>query len=199
MEKAKKFITDALVGLILALLAYLILYIINPELVKIKMGGISTTTPTATTPIATTPTGGKTCTGSGGTCSQVDSAIGSNAFGIDTKVLKTILAGGEGCAKRLSDDGFGSCGYSQALPKIRTACGISGTANETCAAVQNDVQLDVNCAAWLVSNQSGRCTKTDYIQAGCCYNGGPNNADCHKSVATNYKNKLTNYYEKYCK
>lgn len=37
MEKAKGFITDAIVGLILALLAYLILYIINPELVKIKM------------------------------------------------------------------------------------------------------------------------------------------------------------------
>src|SRR3989339_1377455 len=31
MEKAKTFITDAIVGLILALLAYLILYVINPE------------------------------------------------------------------------------------------------------------------------------------------------------------------------
>jgi hypothetical protein len=38
MEKAKTFITDALVGLVLALLAYLILYIINPKLVEINMG-----------------------------------------------------------------------------------------------------------------------------------------------------------------
>jgi len=37
MEKAKGFITDAIIGLVLALLAYLILYVINPELVNIKM------------------------------------------------------------------------------------------------------------------------------------------------------------------
>ncbi|MFA6383626.1 MAG: hypothetical protein WCX17_04365, partial [Parcubacteria group bacterium] len=35
MEKAKGVITDAVVGLILALTAYLLLYIINPDLVKI--------------------------------------------------------------------------------------------------------------------------------------------------------------------
>jgi len=255
MEKAKGFITDALVGLVLALLAYLILYIIDPELVKIKMGGpapvvtlpppanctggppwansilcsniipatstsislMNGACPSTETPctyrcadgfktenlkcisITTVSTGGTTCTGSGGSCSQVDSAINSNSSGIDAKVLKTIIAGGEGCNKSLSSDGYGSCGYSQALPTIRTACGISGTASETCAKIQNDVQLDVNCAAWLVNNQSGRCTTTDYVKAGCCYNGGPSNSDCHKSAATNYQNKLTNYYEKYCK
>jgi hypothetical protein len=47
MEKAKGFITDAIVGLILALLAYLILYIINPELVRIKM---AVATPPTTPP-----------------------------------------------------------------------------------------------------------------------------------------------------
>lgn len=61
MEKAKGFITDAIVGLILALLAYLILYIINPELVKIKMG--TTPTTVSTTPGTGIPggTGGGTC------------------------------------------------------------------------------------------------------------------------------------------
>ena len=51
MEKAKGFITDAIIGLILALLAYLIIYIINPELIKIKMAAAIPTTPTTTTPI----------------------------------------------------------------------------------------------------------------------------------------------------
>jgi hypothetical protein len=35
---AKKIITDAITGLILALVSYLILYIINPDLVKLKIG-----------------------------------------------------------------------------------------------------------------------------------------------------------------
>ncbi|HRZ94976.1 MAG TPA: hypothetical protein P5262_00175 [Candidatus Moranbacteria bacterium] len=36
MEKAKGIITDAIIGVLMALSAYLILYVINPELVKIK-------------------------------------------------------------------------------------------------------------------------------------------------------------------
>ena len=36
MDKAKGFITDAIIGLILALTAYLILYIINPDLLEIR-------------------------------------------------------------------------------------------------------------------------------------------------------------------
>ena len=112
------------------------------------------------------------------------------------KVLKTILAGGEGCSSRVSDDGYGSCGYSQALPTIRTACGISGTNSETCTKIQADVQLDINCAAWLINSQSGSCPATDYFAAGCCYNGGPSNSDCHKN--TSYGTKLTNFYGSYC-
>lgn len=57
MEKAKGFITDAIVGLVLALLAYLILYVINPELVKIKMAAAVTlpTTPTVPGPPSSLP------------------------------------------------------------------------------------------------------------------------------------------------
>lgn len=36
MEKAKGIISDAIIGLLLALTAYLLLYIINPDLVKVK-------------------------------------------------------------------------------------------------------------------------------------------------------------------
>jgi hypothetical protein len=55
MESAKGFITDALVGLVLALLAYLILYIINPKLIEIKMSSALTIPATTTTPATTVP------------------------------------------------------------------------------------------------------------------------------------------------
>lgn len=49
MEKAKGVITDAIVGLLLAMLSWLLLYIINPDLVKIKkldpVGAVSEPTP----------------------------------------------------------------------------------------------------------------------------------------------------------
>ena len=47
MEKAKGIITDAVIGILMALTAWLLLYIINPELVKIKtvsLSGVSSTT-----------------------------------------------------------------------------------------------------------------------------------------------------------
>lgn len=57
---AKDIIVDAIIGLGLALLAYLILYVINPDLVNLRISQLSVTTPKtegpATTP-ATTPTG----------------------------------------------------------------------------------------------------------------------------------------------
>lgn len=50
MEKAKSVITDAIIGLVLALTSYLILYIINPDLVNIQklapIGVAPTVTPT---------------------------------------------------------------------------------------------------------------------------------------------------------
>lgn len=41
MEKAKGIITNALLGVVLALGAWLILYVINPDLVKVDIGSIS--------------------------------------------------------------------------------------------------------------------------------------------------------------
>jgi hypothetical protein len=44
MQKAKKVITDAIAGLILAMISYLILYLINPDLIKIKIGSVENKT-----------------------------------------------------------------------------------------------------------------------------------------------------------
>jgi len=64
MEKAKGVITDAIVGLLLAFSSYLILYIINPDLVKIKRININpalTTAEKASTTISSSGTGNGKC------------------------------------------------------------------------------------------------------------------------------------------
>ncbi len=74
MGSAKTIIFDAILGLILALVAWLFLYVVNPDLVNLNLRAISitpistTAAPAATTPGAGTPapgpgTGGPTSTG----------------------------------------------------------------------------------------------------------------------------------------
>ena len=66
MEKAKKYITDAIIGLILALTAWLILYFINPDLIKIKPLTVGGTSGTGTnTGVGGTGGGGTTGNGAG--------------------------------------------------------------------------------------------------------------------------------------
>jgi hypothetical protein len=92
MEKAKTFITDALVGLVLALLAYLILYIINPELIEINMGGATTTTSAVTT--SSTPTTVPSTTGLTAvekqTCEEMKSQVPSQCQDASDK-LNSLL------------------------------------------------------------------------------------------------------------
>ncbi len=64
METAKKIITDAIVGIIMALTAYLLLYVINPDLVKMKklapVAGVPGAGPTVTPPVVP-PTAAVAC------------------------------------------------------------------------------------------------------------------------------------------
>jgi hypothetical protein len=129
---------------------------------------------------------------SGNKCTQVDDAAKNNSSGVDPNVIKTVLTAGEGCNKSLSKDGKGSCGYSQALPKIRAWCGITGTAEETCAKIQNDTNLDVNCAAKLIKDNNRRCPTSNIQQVGSCYNSGKAN-NC-SNTTSNYCGRLENYF-----
>ncbi len=204
MGKAKGVIFDAVIGLMLALVAYLILYVINPDLVQIRSicgtqsGG--TQPPPGGGGSQPPPGGGGTQPPPGGAgafscsdngCTVVNDAVSNNSSGVDPNVLKTVLTAGEKCNSGLSTDGHGSCGYSQAKPIIRTWCGISGTDAETCAKVQADTNLDVNCAAKLIKSRNGSCPMSNIREVGSCYNSGkPNN--CAKTTA-DYCGRLETY------
>jgi len=248
-SKAKGYITDAIIGLIMALTAWILLNTINPSLLTITKltgpaaGTASTAPGSSTTSPSSAPTAAQQqqnqqdctayCAGggsdtsvdqntcntncmaakaaqqptttsnsnpvTGGNCSQINDAINNNNQGVPPATLKAVMGGGEGCNPAVSSDGLGSCGYSQALPATRTACGITGTAQETCAKIQADPNLDVNCAAQTINNMQtyskGACDPNDPVAAGCCYNGGQSNSDCHKNPA--YATKVNNYISKY--
>jgi hypothetical protein len=57
VDKSKAVITDAVIGLILALISYLLLYVINPNLVRLDKGEVAST---ATTTTVTTTTAKET-------------------------------------------------------------------------------------------------------------------------------------------
>ena len=194
-ESAKKIITDSLLGIIVALGAYLFVYVINPDLVNITInftkatldssGKTSSSTGEAVTGDSSTKTT-VSCSSATGKCSQIDDAISKNSSGVEGKTLKALLAGGEGCNKNKPKTSS-ACGYSQVLGKYRKLiCGLTGSEAETCAAVQNDVQLDVNCAAKVIKEQSGWCKKGTA--------GIDRVSRCYGNQTELYTTKVTNYY-----
>jgi len=193
VSKAKEDISNALVGLLLVLGSYFILYTINPNLVNLQPISITMPGQTAFTPEKVTlpsggsgnnnsPVGGRKC--SGGLCADLDQYIANNAGGIEPAILKTMIVGGEGCNKANSSDGLGSCGYGQLLPYNRTYyCGLQGTGQETCKAVQNDPKIDIDCMSmyfkkYILPMCKGK--ESDIRCLGSYYNDGGNCAETTK-------------------
>lgn len=78
--QAKGIITDAILGLILALVAYLVLYIINPDLVTLRISSLAT----SSVPASSSPSGAAVPTApSGDTYTHADAAAALNAKGIN--------------------------------------------------------------------------------------------------------------------
>ncbi|HPN96905.1 MAG TPA: pilin [Candidatus Moranbacteria bacterium] len=224
MGKAKEIITNAIIGVVMALTAYLLLYTINPDLVKIKSisnGGsgsgnenkenkeecinncekskckdmvdeeLSECSDKCKSGCNNNSDGDKIC--NDGKCTKADNAINNNSSNINPSTLKSIVVAGEGCNPANSSDGLGSCGYSQALPKIRKWCGI--TDSSFCSKVQSGdsdaIQTDINCAAKLIKDNEKRCG-TDIRNVASCYNSGkPNN--CAKTTK-DYCGRVEKYY-----
>ncbi len=203
-ESAKKIISDSLLGIIVALGAYLFIYVINPDLANITInftkatldssGKTSSSTGETVTGESTTKTT-VSCSSATGKCSKVDDAISKNASGVDGKILKTLIAGGEGCNNNHSSDGK-SCGYGQVQYKyMRSICGLSGTDSELCTRMKSDTQLDINCTAKFVKTQTIPCAKkvfgnTEASSVGSCYNAGYTG----KCGTSNYCQRTQNYY-----
>ena len=107
-----------------------------------------------------------------------------------------LIDGGEGCNK--SKSSAGACGYSQVVPKYRrTVCGLQGTDAETCAAVQNNLQLDINCGATFVATDEP--FKKCYAEGGvrllaACYNAGRTAAKNGSCGERNYCQRVETYY-----
>lgn len=126
MEKAKGFIFDAIAGLVLALTAYLILYVINPDLIKIKIFcDPSATNQANQPPNNSTPRGVTDPLAEG--CDKYDAEF-ANAAGNDPhkKCLLIAIANQESTcnpnAATRVDNGIPSCGMMQVQPGAGLSC-----------------------------------------------------------------------------
>lgn len=189
MGDGKDMMTSAIFGLVLVMVIYITVFLINPDMLKgsIKNSTMSSDyTRTGMGEPGTTPTLPIGCDNN----PKVDQAI-SSAAGGDANLentMKALVRCGEGCNPNKSS--AGACGYGQTIASIRKWCGIGGTSAESCAAVQNDTTLDINCATHLVKDDFMKRCGTDIRQVASCYNTGkPNN--CAKAQ-NNYCDRVAN-------
>ncbi|NTV55498.1 MAG: hypothetical protein HGB37_03950 [Candidatus Moranbacteria bacterium] len=153
-------------------------------------GGTATGTPVTGTP--GTGSGYYSCNqGSCPASSSIANAVKSNTGGIEANFMMAIIQGGEGCNK--SSSSAGACGYSQVTaPGRRKVCGLTGTDAETCAALQNNIQLDINCGAAMLKDfkRYSICNANGLKSLAGCYNAGLTGS-CGEN---NYCVRVMNYY-----
>jgi hypothetical protein len=171
--KAKEIIYDAIAGVILALVSYLLLYTINPDLLQIQpLIPISGAPGPGAGGIPGVPGGpAGTTTGYLAACSNASSSTPidyaraatdnnisvnqncnnynfSNSSGIDAKTLKSIAQLESSCGSNKGPSSAGACGMMQILPN--TASQLAGR-TVTCQELINDNALSIDLAAKYVS------------------------------------------------
>jgi hypothetical protein len=117
MGSAKEIMQDALIGLVLALTSYLILYVINPDLVNLKLPSVSmpgtSSTPSSSAPASVTPPAGTyshteavqalsskgISTSSSGNCNDQNNKTCTSLNGIPKATIEDVirLKEGTGC------------------------------------------------------------------------------------------------------
>lgn len=141
---AKSIISDSILGLVVALAAYLFLYVINPDLTKIKLNLISVEVDGV--PIGAGGTGGKcvpvTKAGKSGTVEQLTASFGSNATKASSIVKiesggdPNLLSGVDVCSDGKSFSvGLFQINMIDSAPSICNAQGeifTTGTSKGTC-------------------------------------------------------------------
>ncbi len=190
--KAREVITDAIIGVVLALLSYIALYTINPNLVRINplpTSGAAGTPGAPNGPSGTTAGYKKACPDSNSTVpidyskAASDSDINlssaceqynfSNSFKVDPCLLRAMAQMESNCGSNKGPSPSGACGLMQILPN--TASKLAGKPT-TCADLINSDELSIKLAAQYVKeNQASSCAgaakdKNSAIFAG--YNSG---------------------------
>lgn len=208
MGKAKGIITDAIIGLLLAFTAWLILYTINPELVKIKSiqmntgaagvpgtkGGPGGTSdggkaacpdPTSTTPINYANAINDTGIKPNDECNKYNF---SNSSGVDPAMLKAIAQMESSCGKNKGPSGSGACGLMQLLPS--TASSLAGK-NVTCEELKSNDQLSIDLASKFIQKHQGDSCVTAANNPTAAIFGGYNSGyGCGNAACNSKKHAL---------
>jgi hypothetical protein len=137
IDKAKAVITDAIVGLSLALISYLLLYVINPNLVRLSGGNIANVATQTAAP--NTGQTSATCTNAAqdltdictGSCDRTcipstflpyTSYINTYATAnVPRKLIESIICH-ESSGNRIAESGAGACGLMQVMPDAGFTC-----------------------------------------------------------------------------
>lgn len=200
---AKKVIFDALIGLLLAILAWLILYVINPDLVEVDLDfsaasiqNVATTSGTTTTDgdgtADGTATGTATGDGSAGSCNGLSTQSG---IGSQCKDVSAELGDLLDCIQQqmpsavissISDSaGFASCKYQFNESKCAhsaTSCHYGGGASKTSAVCLHSQAVDI-----AIRNSAGVHSETvrnQVLAAGRACNGRVLSEGDHVHIST---------------
>ena len=160
MDNAKRVVVDATIGLIVVLTAYLVLYVINPDLVKITISlkSLSSGMSGAIINSGTTTSVGKLATG----CNNYSSAF-SSASGGDKNLecLLIAIANQEsGCNPNVASPA-GACGMMQILPK---------TAGINCDELKNSPEKSIQIARQYIDKARGNIQSYSGFDIGSNYN-----------------------------
>lgn len=194
--KAKGIITDAIVGVILAMTSYILLYTINPDLIRIQplplIGGgtgAAGVPGTPTGPGGTSPGSQKACPDPNSTspidyskakddpaikpdseCDKYDNLfVKYGTGGVESCLLKAMAQMESSCGRNKGPSSSGACGLMQILPS---------TAGTSCDQLKSDDDFSVKKAAELIRTSfnsscvSAADNKYSAIFAG--YNSGYN-------------------------
>ncbi len=154
MDTAKRVIFDALYGLIVAFAAWLLLYVINPDLVKVNISLKAVTTTTTESPSKAPSVTG---------CSDINSTLASELEAANNGVPTALLAAfmKRECASAMTDpnacssnNSYGAGGPMQFIDSTWNSLGCSGSKFNRADALK--------CAAKKISQDSGG----DYSEAG---------------------------------
>jgi len=206
METAKRIITDAIVGLILALVSYLLLYIINPDLVKMKKLAPVAGVPAPAVPQPpgtqgancnyTQPAAGQnvcagaSCTNGNCNTSAYDSLIAKYAGinGLDSKLVKSVLCN-ESSGNPNAVSNHNACGLMQVMPQSGKTCSTDGRGDLT------NPETNIKAGTAMLKSLYNQVSVQNYSTAtanqmvfaayNCCANGDNPNApsnDCGSFV-----------------